>query len=365
MKKVDRFFIEEHEMEKNKKESRQERKRLSMKDRSKYKKSDVEKQKPLQTPKGFEARVLQINPEDVICQYQDKLISCFLKGGLKKEKVLTKNVLAVGDEVIIDQMDQNASIIHILPRKSILARADNLSRKKQQIIASNIDQVLITCSILEPYFKLPLIDRYIIAAYKGHIDPVIVVTKMDLLLEASDNDRHLSQYVLDELKKIADYLKIPVFYVSTKTNQGIDELKAYCSNKTSVLSGQSGVGKSSIINLLTELSQETKPIVSRTQKGSHTTTQAIMVPLLDHTGYIVDTPGIRSFGLWEIQKDDIKKYFTEIHEAAALCKYADCHHFTEPDCNVKILLEKGQINPLRFDSYCTLIQQAETAHLKR
>jgi len=365
MKKVDRFLIEEHEMGKNKKESRQERKRLSQKDRSKYKKSDVEKQKEVQVPDGFRARVLQINPEEALCEYQDKIIPCFLKGGLKKEKVLTKNVLAVGDEVIIDNIEKDSSIIHILPRKTILARADNLSRKKQQIIASNIDQVLITCSILEPYFKLPLIDRYIIAAYRGNISPVICVTKMDLLENASENDKMLSEYVLDELKKIAEHLKIPVFYISTKTGQGIEDLKKFCMNKTSVFSGQSGVGKSSIINLITDLVQATGPIVSRTQKGSHTTTQAIMIPLLDHTGFVVDTPGIRSFGLWEIKEDDIKQYFKEIYEASKLCKYADCHHFTEPDCNVKILLEKGEINPLRFDSYCTLMEQAQTTHLKR
>ena len=330
MKRDDHLFIEEKEHDKNKKAHRQERRRKEEKDRSKYKKTDVDKIVPSQEKEGHKGRHLQINPEGIVCQIDQKCVLCSLKGSLKKEKRLSKSLIAVGDEVIIAEEGNSWQVIQILPRKTVLSRADNLSRKKEQVIAANIDQVFITASILEPVFKPFLIDRYLIAAYKGNLDPII-----------------------------------PIIYFSLKNGTGLDSLKKYAEGKTSVFSGQSGVGKSSIINLITDAEQLTAPVVSKTTKGSHTTTQAIMLHLKDLEGYCVDTPGIRSFGLWEINAHDVGRYFKEIDEASGLCKYPDCHHISEPDCNVKKLCEEGLINPLRFESYLSLMAQVDQQHLKR
>lgn len=363
--KEEHLFIEEKEHEKNKKASRQERKRLGHKDRSKYKKTDVEKIKPENFKEGKKGRVLQIGPEGVLCNLDHKNILCSLKGSLKKEKRLSKNIIACGDEVIVAIEDKSFTIVQILTRKTVLSRADNLSRKKEQVIAANIDQVFITTSILEPIFKPSLIDRYLIAAYKGNLKPIILITKMDLIAQQENHVIERVNKELEYIKKLASSLSIDLIFFSIKTLMGLDLLQDYLKDKTSVFSGQSGVGKSSIINLITETIQDTQPVVSKTAKGSHTTTQAVMLPLKNEDGYCIDTPGIRSFGLWEIDQNDIKKYFKEIDEGGKLCKYPDCSHLNEPDCNVQILLEEGKIDPLRFDSYAGLMQEAKNQHMKR
>jgi ribosome biogenesis GTPase / thiamine phosphate phosphatase len=364
MKNDDHLYFEENEHAKDKKASRKERKRLSEKDRSKYKKTDVDKQKPIERQQGLHARVLNIKPEGVLCKLGEEFLLCSLKGSLKKEKTLSKSLIAVGDEVIIDDKT-SCVIIQILPRKTVLSRADNLSRKKQQVIAANIDQVFITASILEPVFKPFLIDRYLIAAHKGGLDPIIVITKMDLIDELGLEAKARSLNDVSSIKEIAESLHIPIVFVSVKTGSGLEELTKLAANKTSVFSGQSGVGKSTLINILTGADQKASPVVSKTLKGSHTTTQALMLPLKETEGFCVDTPGIRSFGLWQIDSGDIGKYFKEIDEAAKLCKFPDCKHLSEPDCNVKILCDEGLINPLRFESYCVLMQEANQNHLKR
>jgi ribosome biogenesis GTPase len=365
MKRDDHLFIEEKEHDKNKKAHRQERRRKEEKDRSKYKKTDVDKIVPSQEKEGHKGRILQIKPEGIVCQIGQKCVLCSLKGSLKKEKRLSKSLIAVGDEVIIAEEGNSWQVIQILPRKTVLSRADNLSRKKEQVIAANIDQVFITASILEPVFKPFLIDRYLIAAYKGNLDPIILVTKMDLIDTLSGDKKEASLQDIETIDSIANSLDIPIIYFSLKNGTGLASLKKYAEGKTSVFSGQSGVGKSSIINLITDAEQLTAPVVSKTTKGSHTTTQAIMLPLKDLEGYCVDTPGIRSFGLWEINAHDVGRYFKEIDEASGLCKYPDCHHISEPDCNVKKLCEEGLINPLRFESYLSLMAQVDQQHLKR
>jgi ribosome biogenesis GTPase len=362
--KDDHLFFEEKEHDKDKKQFRKERKRLLKKDRSKYKKTDTDKIKLEDEKKGRKGRVLQITPDGVFVQVEQETVLCSLKGHLKKEKRLSKNVIACGDEVILNE-DTTPIIIQICPRKTILSRADNLSRKKEQVIAANIDQVFITASILEPIFKPFLIDRYLIAAYKGHLEPIIVITKMDLIEDQNDVSKDICLQNIEFIQEIATLLKVPIVFVSIKNQTGLEELTKLALGKTSVFSGQSGVGKSSLINILTGKNQKSAPVVSRTQKGSHTTTQAVMLPLIDEEGFCIDTPGIRSFGLWEIDATDIGKYFKEIDEASKLCKYPDCKHMSEPDCNVKLMCETGVINPLRFESYLVLMNEKENAHLKR
>jgi len=359
------LFIEETVHAQNAKSSRQERKRLTQKDRSKYKKTDLEKVKPFQEMEGQWGKVLQIKPEGILCQVDHKSQLCHLKGTLKKEKNLTKTLIAVGDEVKIQEEQNTHQIIQILPRRTLLSRADNLSRKKQQIIAANVDQVLITCSILDPHLKHSLVDRYLIAAYKGGLKPVILVTKVDLIDSLEEPMKTETLHELNKLESVADALHIPLVRLSVKTKEGLETLKKLLQGTTSVFSGQSGVGKSSLINQITRADQQTAPVVSRTRKGSHTTTYAVLLPLKEGEGYCVDTPGIRSFGLWDIKEEDIRAYFKEIDEASSLCKFPDCRHQSEPGCHVKELCQLGIIKSWRFESYLDLISQIKIHHLRR
>jgi ribosome biogenesis GTPase len=173
------------------KESRMDRKRAASKDRSKYKKTDQEKylknldiehQQKLSKQEWLEGRVLTIIPQGIIVDCNGEMIRCVLKGLLKRDRTSAKNLVAVGDIVLFEKTDQGEGIIaSVKPRRSVLSRADNLSRRKEQLIAVNIDQVIITASVVNPPLKAPLIDRYIIAAHKGGMEPVIVINKVDLL----------------------------------------------------------------------------------------------------------------------------------------------------------------------------------------
>ncbi|MBX9922813.1 MAG: ribosome small subunit-dependent GTPase A [Rhabdochlamydiaceae bacterium] len=362
-----RYEEEFHEGEQ--KFSRKERKRITEGDRSKYKKTDQDQLKKnalvptdseSELPKPPVGRVLSIHPEGVQVEYQEKLYRCSLKGTLKKEKSNFKNLVAVGDFVQFQlRGEEEGLIVHIEPRKSILSRADNLHRRKQQLIAVNIDQVIITSSIHYPPLKPFLIDRYIIAAQKGKMDPVIVINKIDLLQE--DTEEHA---LLLECQEAYRALSIPFIMISIKTGQGVDELKKLMQNKSSVFSGQSGVGKSSLINTMTGMDLKTGGVVFKTFKGSHTTTTTQLIPL-PNGGFCIDTPGIKSFGLWDLEESEIQHYFAEISELSSQCRFIGCSHQTEQDCAVKQAVEENKISFVRFASYSALIETVREEHRNR
>jgi ribosome biogenesis GTPase / thiamine phosphate phosphatase len=368
--------MEEDFFSQDRKESRKERKRASNKDRSKFKKTDqdqLKKQTQLGEQENYDAlargRVLAILPEGVLVSSDHKEYLCSLRGSLKKDKNRIKNLVAVGDFVRFEAKDsQQGTIVFIEDRHSILSRADNLSRNKEQLIAVNIDQVLITTSIVLPPIKPFLVDRYIIAALKGNMQPIIVINKIDLLDSPPEgiDPVHFAeeQALYEEFLKVYRALHFTVVPVSIGTNQGIEELKNAMHGKTSVFSGQSGVGKSSLINAVTGSDLATGDIVQRTRKGSHTTTTTHLIPL-EGGGFCIDTPGIKSFGLWDLQTDDIAAYFSEIFALSPDCKFPDCSHLNEPDCAVKKAVEEHRISPLRFASYCALMSSSSEEHRQR
>ncbi len=375
MSKDDRLWhLEEEFFAKDRKTSRKERKFASNKDRSKFKKSDQDqlKKQTQQEQNDDEnlkkGRVLAILPEGILVSCENRELLCTLKGVLKKEKNRMKNLIAVGDFVRFEQNDDQGTIVKIDERHSILSRADNLSRNKEQLIAVNIDQVLIATSVLLPPLKPFLVDRYIIAAQKGNMAPIIVINKIDLL-QSPPNDIDLNlleseKNLYREFLKTYRSLGFTVIPVSSETHEGIEELKNIMHNRTSVFSGQSGVGKSSLINIVTGSNLATGSIVQRTRKGSHTTTTTHLIPL-DGGGFCIDTPGIKSFGLWDLQTDEIAAYFSEIYETGANCKFPDCAHLNEPNCAVKIAVEEGKISALRFASYCALMASLSEEHRQR
>lgn len=347
------------------KEQRQDRKRAIAKDRSKYKKTDLKKEShtPVIKPGLTIGRVIAIISQGIIVAVGDKEVRCQLRGVLKKERTRMKNLIVVGDIVHFERAGKDEGIIHAIdPRKSVLARADNLSREREQLIAANIDQVFITVSVINPILRSAIVDRYIIAATTGHMHPVILVNKIDLfeLGEGTEEDQEYYQEFLKAYAKAG----VQVIPTSIHTGEGIDQVREIMKNKASVFAGQSGVGKSSLINAITGYDLRTRETVSRTKKGAHTTTQAQLLRL-DFGGWCIDTPGIRSFGLFELQRDEIEHYFSEIHEIGLGCKFSDCAHTHEEKCEVKSAVEEGEISELRYDSYCQLLAEVDERHRRR
>ncbi|MCP5468913.1 MAG: ribosome small subunit-dependent GTPase A [Chlamydiales bacterium] len=312
-----------------------------MSDRSKWDKSSQKASGARSNLKR--GRVLAIYPDEVVVECDKERHSCTLRGALKQKKTHNKNILVVGDFVLFE----NTAIEQICDRFSILSRQEHLTRRKQQLIAANIDQVLITVSVKQPHLKTPLIDRYLIATYKGNMEPVIVINKVDL---CDDHEE------LKEVTKMYEDLDVPVIHTSVVTGEGLDKLKEQMRNVASVFSGQSGVGKSSLINAMLGLDLQVGEVRPKSNKGAHTTTNAQLVPL-ECGGWCIDTPGIRSFGVWDLQREDLVAHFPEIAEVGLECRYPDCTHTHEPECKVHKAVEEGKIHILRFESYVKLLTE--------
>jgi ribosome biogenesis GTPase len=356
----------------NNKEEKKYRKELSAKDRSKYKKTDQDQLKKNKASLSKESlaslkrgRVLAITPEGMIVDHEDTEYVCTLKGSLKQEKTLKKNLIAVGDFVKFQAIDETTGVIaEIEPRYSILSRSDNLRKNKEQLIAVNIDQLFIVTSVVMPKLKPSLIDRYIIAAQQGNMTPIIVVNKVDLL-KHPPADLDAAALVEEEALYTAfieaySRLGIPILEVSALTKTGLEELKLLMKEKASVFSGQSGVGKSTLINHLLGLHLKTADVVSKTYKGAHTTTMAQLIPI-DHASFCIDTPGIRSFGIWEMNPEQVQHYFSEFKDVSPHCKYHNCLHLQEPQCAVKEAVEEGVISSMRYHSYVDLVIHPDDA----
>jgi ribosome biogenesis GTPase len=357
---------EDHFYKEDKRSSRKERKIASKTDRSKYKKTDRAKAPPpvsLQRAKEAlkKGRVISMSSMGVLVSAENDEWLCSLRGLLKHERTEDKNLVAVGDIVLFEETGKGeGQIAHVEPRYSVLSRADNLNRRKQQLIAVNIDQVLITASVVEPPLKPFLIDRYLIAAAKGGMQGVILINKIDLLSQASSDERHLYREFLKAYQKAGCRL-IPLSFT---TGEGISALKETMQGKTSVFSGQSGVGKTSLINLVTGQKFDTRKVVEKTGKGAHTTTHARLIPL-EGEGFCIDTPGIKSFGVWNLSPKELEHYFPDIEALGHTCYFPDCSHTHEEDCAVLRALAAKKLSPVRYDSYCFLLASLEQKHLRR
>lgn len=298
-------------------------------------------------------RVMSVRCQDIEVLHQKTRYICTLRGMIKKGKDLRKNLVIVGDFVHFEPSKDNCGVIcEILPRQSVLCRQDHLRRLRKQLVAANVDQVIITVSLNAPLFKPSMIDRYLVAAEKGGMNPIVVINKMDL--------RHLypdEHVVCQECVSLYRKIQIPAFAVSALTGEGLDDLKAAMKDKTSVFSGQSGTGKTLLVNSLTGLSLKTAD-VRAAGKGAHTTTFAQLLEL-PFGGWCVDTPGIRSFGIWELDREDIIAGFPEIFAAARNCGFADCSHTGEDKCALPDAIEQGVVSPTRFNSYLSLLSSLQ------
>lgn len=278
-------------------------------------------------------------------QTRQGLIVCQLRGRLKKG-ARRGDIVAIGDRVQIQQLPDGSGVIEsVEPRKRSLSRlAPNPQGEYEQIIIANLDQAVLVFSCTQPEPRLGMLDRYLVICEKQQIPVLILVNKVDLLS-------------LTEAKKIFEayhQLGYPLVYCSAKNNRGIDELRTFLTDKISVFTGPSGVGKSTILNcLIPDWDLHSAEIRQQTQKGKHTTVVREMHPLPEG-GYVADTPGLKALALWDIQPEEVDGYFPEIRSRVANCSFSDCTHIQEPGCAVRQAVEKGEIHPSRYTSYVRL-----------
>lgn len=279
-----------------------------------------------------------------------EIIPCRIKGKFRLKGIQTTSPVTVGDEVQIEmQDDDNGTIVEIEPRKNyIIRKSVNLS-KKAHIIASNIDLAFLVITVNYPKTYLNFIDRFLVSAEAYHIPTTLIFNKIDLL----------SPQELEELEKlIAIYTKIGYNCIKTSVekNINIEAVMEEMKDKTSVFSGNSGVGKSSLINLIDkDLDIKTSDISDSHNQGKHTTTFAEMHEL-KFGGHIIDTPGIKGLGIIDIEKEVIHHYFPEMRAIMNQCKFNNCVHINEPKCAVKEAVENGEIAEFRYQNYFNLYQ---------
>jgi ribosome biogenesis GTPase / thiamine phosphate phosphatase len=267
--------------------------------------------------------------------------------------VRQKSVLAVGDRVTVVEEGGLTRLVSVLPRRTVLARPDPLHAHRQRLIASNVDVVIHVVSMKSPPLRPRLIDRYLIAIQRGGAQPVLCINKVDLL-EPGEREA--------ELPKLAPYLGlgVPIIGCSTKTGEGLDALRAQVDGKMSALVGHSGVGKSSILNALDQsLELATNTLHRKRGTGRHTTSASTLYDFGGGT-FLIDTPGIREFGLWDLDRESLRDYFPEFEEPAELCRFTNCTHVHEPNCEVKERVENGDLNASRYETYVRLWEDLDS-----
>ena len=259
-----------------------------------------------------------------------------------------KSALAVGDRVVTELSDGVCRLVEILPRRTVLSRPDPINPHRQRLIAANIDVVVHVVSARKPPLRPRLIDRYLIAIQRGGAQPMICVNKIDLVA-AEERAAELAPL------EVYRALEVPVAVCSSKTGEGLDALRAAVQGKTCALVGHSGVGKSSILNALDARLQLATGDLHRRGTGRHTTTSSTLHDLGGGT-LLIDTPGIREFGLWDLQPDTLRDYFPEFEQAAESCRFNDCTHLHEPRCAVKERVARGEISAARYGAYARLAE---------
>jgi ribosome biogenesis GTPase len=283
----------------------------------------------------------------------DAIYSCVLKGKIRLEGRKTTNPIAVGDTVDFDIEDNDEAIItKIYPRKNyIIRKSINLS-KQAQIIASNLDQAVLIATLVSPRTSLGFIDRFLITAEAYRIPAKLIFNKSDLLDESL-----LS--IQQEIIKLYESIGYACFEVSSYDLKQIENLKPVFKDKTTLIAGHSGVGKSTFINALEPgLNLKTGIISAAHSKGMHTTTFAELHPL-SFGGNIIDSPGIKELGLVEMKKEEVGHYFPEIRDRMNGCKFNNCLHVNEPKCAIIAAVEKGEISEERYSSYLGILNGEE------
>lgn len=294
-------------------------------------------------------RVLRVHGLESVVLAEDGIeYRCAIRGLLKNMDTDQRNVIATGDRVTIrpepisNSIDiQQGLIVRVEPRYGVISRA---SRGQQHVIVTNVDQIVIVASLAEPDLKPNLIDRFLITAERVGCHSIVCLNKTDLVDPAE----------LQPLAGVYGQLGYHTLFSSTTSGRGIDELRTLLRNKQSVIVGQSGVGKSSLLNAIDpKLRLETAVVSKDNQKGKHTTTGASLIAI-QSGGFVVDTPGIRQFQLWDVISEEVAGFYREIRPFINKCKFPDCTHVHEAKCGVKHAVADGLIDIRRYDSYCQI-----------
>ncbi|MBN2578776.1 MAG: ribosome small subunit-dependent GTPase A [Pirellulales bacterium] len=270
---------------------------------------------------------------------------CATRRILKTLATEQRHVVTAGDRVLFRPVEKShpkeGFIERIEPRRGVLSRS---VRGRQHLLVTNVDFLAVVASAAEPRLKPNLIDRLLVAAEKGGVQPVICINKIDLVDPAA----------LQPLVGVYSQMGYPVLLLSAVTGFDVERLKRLLIGRSSVVAGQSGVGKSSLLNAVDpSLHLKVQPVSVETEKGKHTTAAAQLIPLADG-GYVVDTPGIRQFQLWDTIAEEIEGCYRDLRPYAHLCRFPDCTHTHEAGCAVKNAVADGRLDARRYESYCKL-----------
>ncbi len=294
-------------------------------------------------------RVLSVHGLISMVEQEDgQVYQCATRRLLKTLATDQRHVVAAGDRVLFRPALNTDDCIHegiierVEPRRGSVYRT---SRGRQHIIVTNVDQFLIVTSAAEPRLKPNLIDRMLIAADKSGIRPVVCINKIDLVDPAA----------FQPLVGVYSQMGYQVVLLSATTGFGLQRFRRMLAGRESVVTGQSGVGKSSLLNVVDpSLQLRVRTVSAESEKGRHTTTTARLIPLADG-GYVVDTPGIRQFQLWDVIPEEVPAFFRDLRSYVSHCRYPDCTHTHEDNCAVKDAVADGRIDERRYESYCQII----------
>ncbi|EFA91971.1 ribosome small subunit-dependent GTPase A [Hoylesella buccalis ATCC 35310] len=282
-----------------------------------------------------------------------RIVECKVKGNFRLKGIRSTSPVAVGDYVdIIMNAEGTALISAIDDRKNyIIRKASNLS-KQSQIIAANLDQALLIITIKQPETSTTFIDRFLAGAEAYRVPVVLVFNKTDLL---NDDERRYQQ----QMVTLYETIGYPCIEISAETGMGIDQLQTLLKQKVTLVSGNSGVGKSTLINaIIPHADQRTAEISNAHGTGMHTTTFSEMIELAEG-GYLIDTPGIKGFGTFDIEREELTSYFKEIFEFSKDCKFNNCTHTHEPGCAVIQAIENHYISVSRYQSYLNMLEDKD------
>ncbi len=286
-------------------------------------------------------RVIGVHGLTSVVQAEDgREYRCAVRRLLKSLAIDQRNVVVAGDRVQFRPAEGNEGVIErVEPRRGVISRA---SRGRQHVIVANVDQLLIIASAAEPDLKPNLIDRFLVTAEKSQLRAIVCINKIDLIDPAD----------LEPLVGVYGQMGYQVLLLSAVTGQGVDRVRRLLHGRQTVLAGQSGVGKSSLLNAIEpRLGLRVREVSAENQKGRHTTTAARLIPL-DMGGYVVDTPGIRQFQLWDVTPEEVSGFFRDLRPYVSHCRFPDCTHIHEEKCAVKNAVADGRLDVRRYESYC-------------